>query len=108
MLYDSKHIMTEWQRLMERWELAYADYATLRAKGPMRDGQERIQTGELELAERNLVEIKHRIDDLIGRGAVRAQAASPDEMRFALIESKMANFTAACLEDRDIGTATQK
>jgi hypothetical protein len=94
-LYNPNDVVAEWQRLMGRWELAYADYTTLCAKWPMSDGDNGALVGDIRRAQVNLVGIKREIDALLARSAARAQATSPATLQLTVIESKMTDLVEA-------------
>jgi hypothetical protein len=94
-LHNPNDVLAEWQRLMGRWELAYADYTTLCAKRPMPGGDNGALIGDIERAQVNLVAIKREIDELLARSAARARATTPDALQFTVIESKMADLVDA-------------
>jgi hypothetical protein len=78
---DAQDIVAEWQRLMRRWELVYADYTTGQSGITMDDAAiERVQL--------NLIQIKEQIDKLISQSS-QTRAASPDQLQFAVIKTKI-------------------
>lgn len=94
---SEKDVMAEWQRLMSRWESACASYAAVCDGNPEVRGQSdahSVDDAAIEQARRNLIEIKLQIDSLItARGRVRA--ASPEPLRFALLEALTNRFVGA-------------
>jgi hypothetical protein len=91
-LYNPNEVVAEWQRLMGRWELAYADYTTLCAKEPMSDGDKGALVCDIGRAQVNLVGVKREIDALLARSAARAQAKIPDGLQFTIIDCNMTDL----------------
>jgi hypothetical protein len=85
--------MTEWQRLMRRWDVAYSEYTSVCGKSNGQSGSP-INDWTIEQAKLRLVEIKNEIDRIIAR-SVERRRGSPDALQFAVIETKMANLHGA-------------
>jgi hypothetical protein len=91
-LHNSQDVVAEWQCLMRRWELAYGDYTAMCAGSPTADDQTgTIVSAAIQRAQLNLIEIKRQIDELISRCG-QARAASPELLRFTVIETKNAEL----------------
>ena len=90
-LYDPRDVTIEWQRLIRRWDLAYSDYTSMCGKSNGSSGSS-ITGPTIEQAKLRLVEIKNEIDRLITRSA-ELRRASPDELQFAVMETKIANLS---------------
>jgi len=73
----------EWRRLMKQWDSARIAYAAACRTAP--DALGDAPDAALDQARRNLTEIKREIDTLIATCA-RAQAASPEPLRFAFLD----------------------
>ena len=81
--------MAEWQRLMRLWESARVSYGAMCESSPPQDhGQNSARSADaaIDNARRDLIEIKRQIDSLLSAGG-RARAASPEPLRFALLET---------------------
>jgi hypothetical protein len=96
--------VAEWQRLMQLWETAFAGYAAVCESRNPSTSKDTAQpaSGDVEQARLNLIRIKQEIDDLISACA-RTRAASPDPLRFALLDAqtkRLVDTTSAENSDR--------
>jgi hypothetical protein len=90
---NSQDVQLEWQRLMRRWEIAYADYRSMCGHHmTSHPNRALLNDAALEQAKLHLANIKREIDQLISqRGQTRPESA--DQLQFAVIETKIANLS---------------